>query len=52
MAQVYGAKSDDKTKYRPVDLYVTSWGTDPLFRGAYSFYPVKAFANVEYKDLK
>ena len=51
MSEIYGKNDKDKTKYTPIDIYVTNWGQNPYYRGSYTFFPVKAFKDASYEDF-
>ena len=37
--------------FRPVEVAVTDWSTNPRFCGSYSYYPMNAFASVPVEDF-
>lgn len=37
--------------FRPVEVAVTDWSTNPRFCGSYSYYPTNAFASVPVEDF-
>jgi polyamine oxidase len=41
----------ETSMFRPVEVAVTDWSTNPRFCGSYSYYPLHAFANVPFEDL-
>jgi polyamine oxidase len=41
----------DASIFRPVEVAVTNWSTDPRFCGSYSYYPMNAFASVPVQDF-
>ena len=51
MFKIYDGGQTDILEFRPLDVFVTNWGTNPYFKGAYSVYPVKAFEKIPFNDL-
>ena len=50
MKTVYG-KDQTECSFRPIDIYVTKWASDPNTVGAFSFYQAKAFSESKFEDL-
>ena len=47
----YGSRRGfEKSDFRPKDVMVTNWGSDPYFQGSYTFFPVKAFSEEDSWD--
>ena len=42
----------DKSSYRPKDIHVCKWDSDPRFCGSWSYFPVGAFKDVPFEHLR